>query len=131
MHGTSHPFTEIPEPSVRPNPRRQKQMVHRSLLSLEGQIATLEGRDVLTESQRQTVLWISKMLESMCSEFKIYHYEIMESLESNEDATREQEVLDKHQKKTMEFIDHLGELLARPQPGATIPVSTNTRLIDR
>ena len=91
-HG--HPSTEMPEPSVRPNPRRRRQMVHRSVLSLKGQIATLEGRDVLTESQRQTVLWISKMLESMCGEFKIYHYKIVDSLESDEDATLKQEVLD-------------------------------------
>ena len=71
------------------------------------------------------------MLESMCSEFKTYHYEIVDSLESDKDATREQEVLDEHHKKTVEFIDRLGELLARPQPGATTPVSTSIRLIDR
>ena len=53
------------------------------------------------------------------------------SIESDEDATREQEVLDEHQKKTVEFIDDLGELLARPQTGATSPVSTSIRLIDR
>ena len=38
--------------------------------------------------------------------------------------------MNEHQKKTMEFIDHLGELLARPQPGATTLVSTGIRLID-
>ena len=95
------------------------------------QIATLEGGKVLTESQRQTVLRISKMLESMCSEFKTYHYEIVDGLESDEDATREQEMLDQHQKKTMEFIDRLGELLARPQPGTTTPASTNMHSLDR
>ena len=31
----------------------------------------------------------------------------------------------------MEFIDRLGDLLAKPQPGASTPVSMNTRLIDR
>ena len=30
----------------------------------------------------------------------------------------------------MEFIDSLGDLLARPQPGVTTPVSVNIRLID-
>ena len=67
----------------------------------------------------------------MCSEFKTYHCKIVDSLESDEDATHEQEVLDEHQKKTMEFIDRLGEILARPQIGATTLVSTNIRLIDK
>ena len=50
------------------------------MLNMEDKIVALEGKDVLTESQRQSVLWISKMLESMCSEFKAYHYEIVDSL---------------------------------------------------
>ena len=112
-HGTRHPSTEVSEPLVKPNARRRRQMVHRSVLSLEGQIAALEGREVLTESQRQTVLRISKMLESICSEFKTYHYEIMDSLESDEDATRELEVFDEHQKKTMEVIDRLVDVGTR------------------
>ena len=95
-HGTRNPSNEMTEPSVKANPHRRRQMVHQSVLSFERQIATSEGRDVLTESQRQTVLRISKMLESMCSEFKTYHYEIVDSLESDEEATREQEVLDEH-----------------------------------
>ena len=71
------------------------------------------------------------MLESMCSEIKTYHYEIVDSLESDEDTTREQEVFNEHQRKTMGFIDRLGDLLAKPQPVASIPVSMSTRLIDR
>ena len=83
-HGARQPSIEMPEPSVRPNRRRQQQLVHRSMLSLNGQIATLEGRELLTESQSQTVLRISIMLESMCSELKTYHYEIVDSLELDE-----------------------------------------------
>ena len=55
-----------------------------------------------------------------------YHYEIVDSLESDEDATIEQEVLNEYQRKTMEFIDRLGDILVKPQPVVSIPVSTST-----
>ena len=40
-------------------------------------------------------------------------------------------MFDEHQKKTMEFIDYLGDLLAKPQPDVPSPMSTNNRLVDR
>ena len=82
----------------------------------------------MTDSHRQSVVRISKMLESMCSEFKAYHYEIVVSLETDEEAAREQVVFDEHEGKVMEFIDRLGDLLRKPQP----EVSTgNNRSVDR
>ena len=71
------------------------------------------------------------MLETMCSEFKAYHYEIVAGLETDEAAARGQVVFDEHQKKTMEFIDRLGALLVKPQPDVPFPLSTNNRLADR
>ena len=50
---------------------------------------------------------------------------------TDEEAAQEQVVFDEHQKTTMEFIDRLGDLLAKPQPGVTTPVSTNDRAVDR
>ena len=72
-----------------------------------------------------------KMLESMCSEFKAYHYEIVDRLETDEDAKREQEYFDEHQRKTMEFIDRLGDLLSKPQPDDPTQAMMNGRLVDR
>ena len=54
------------------------------------------------------------MLESMCNEFKAYHYEIVDSLNTYKEAAQEQVVFDEHQIKTMEFINCLGNLLAKP-----------------
>ena len=85
---------------------------------------------MLTESHRQTALRISKMLESMCSEFQAYHYDIVDSIESDEEAAREQVVFDEHQSKAMEFIDRLGDLLAKPQPDVPSTLSGNNRLVD-
>ena len=55
----------------------------------------------------------------------------MDSLVSDEEAAREQAVFDEHQKKTMEYIDRLEDLLAKPQPDVPSPLSTNNRLVDR
>ena len=120
-HGTRQPSTEMQEPSVRPNPRRRQQMIHQSILNMERQIVALEGKELLTESHRQTALRISKMLESMCSEFQAYHYEIVDNIETDEDAALEQLVFDEHQSKAMEFIDRLGDLLVKPSPRFHLP----------
>ena len=130
-HGTRQPSVEMQEPSVRPNPRRRRQMIHQSILNMERQIVALEEKEVLIESHRQTALRISKMLESMCTEFQTYHYEIVDSIETDEDAAREQLVFDEHQSKAMEFIDRLGDILAKPQPDVPSTLSGNNRLVDR
>ena len=98
---------------------------------MEKQIVTLETKDVLTDSHRQAVMRISKMLETMCSEFKAYQYKIVAGLESDEEVTCEQVVFDKHQKEAMEFIDHLGDLLVKPHPSDPSPPSTNIHSVDR
>ena len=54
---------------------------------MEEGIATQEAKEILTDSQR---------LESMCGEFKAYHYEIVARLETDEGAAREQVVFDEH-----------------------------------
>ena len=57
---------------------------------MEERIATLEMKELLTDSRGQSVMRISKMLESMCSEFKAYPYKIVASLETDEEAAHEQ-----------------------------------------
>ena len=49
----------------------------------------------------------------------------------DESAAREQVVFHEHQKKTIEFIDRLGDLLAKPQLNIPSPLSSNNRLVDR
>ena len=51
----------------------------------------------------------------MCSEFKAYDYEIVVSLETDEDARQEQLFFDERKWKTTEFVDHLRNLLSVPQ----------------
>ena len=58
------------DPVVRPNARRLHELVHHSILNMEDRIVTLEGKNVLTSTHKQSVVRISKTLETMCSEFK-------------------------------------------------------------
>ena len=81
---------------VRPNARRMQEMVHRSILCMEERIVALEAKNVLTDSHQQSVIRISKMLETMCCEFKAYHYEIVVSLESDEAKGQEEGFYDEH-----------------------------------
>ena len=71
----------------------------------------------------------------MCNEFKAYHYEILGGLEWEEEATLKLVVFDKHRAKEsyncMEFINRLGDFLAKPQLSDSTPPSTNNRLVDR
>ena len=73
-------------------------MVHHFMLNMEERIGALEGKDILTDSHKQSVMRISKVLETMCSEFKAYHYQIVGGLESDE-KSREQAILYEHQKE--------------------------------
>ena len=94
------------------------------------QIGALE-EDILTDSQKQSLLWISKKLETTYKEFKAYYYEILAGLESDKEAALEQVVFDKQQSKAMVFINRSGNLLAKPQPISSTPVSTNICLVDK
>ena len=71
------------------------------------------------------------MLKSMCSGFKTYHYEIVASLETDDEAAHEQVVFDEHQRKALEFIDRLGDLLAKSQSNVPSTLSGNNHLVDR
>ena len=73
------------DPPVRPNAQRMRGMVHHSILVMEERIGALEAWDT-DQLTRQSVIHISKMLETVCSKFKIYHYENVAALETDEVA---------------------------------------------
>ena len=75
---------------VRPNTRRKGDLVHHSILGLEDRIVALKAKEVLTDYHRQSVVRISKMLKTMCGEFKGYHYDIVANPESHEAARQGQ-----------------------------------------
>ena len=68
----------------------------------------------MTKSDIQSVLRLSKLLSDVSNDFKTYHYAIVDQLQNDEEAVSEQEVLDDHELKVMELIDHIGELIEEP-----------------
>ena len=96
---------------------------------MKDRIATLEAKDVLTDSHRSCEsarCWRLCVVSSRHTTTKI-----VAGLESIEEAALEQVVFDKHQRKAMEFICHLEDLLVKPQPNAPTPGSTNNRSVDK
>ena len=50
----------------------------------------------------------------MTTDFKNYHFMLVDSIEDDEEAQREQATLHDHELKVMELVDHLGKLMAIP-----------------
>ena len=91
-------------------------MVHQSILATEERIAALLAKDVLNDSHRQSVIRISTMLKTMCTKLKGHHYEIVAGIRTDEASMQEKAFFHEHQHKTMEFMDRIGNFLAKPQP---------------
>ena len=117
------------DPLVRPNAWRLRDMVQDSTLGMEERIAALEAKDVLTNSHWQSVICISKMLETtgMWNKFKDYNYKIVAAIEMDESAREEHVFRNEHQWKTLEFVNHLGDLHMKPIPPK--PWGKNNELI--
>ena len=116
---------------LRPDARAMRDMAQGSILNLEDRIAALEVKEEWTDSDAQSVLRISRMLENLCGDFKEHHVLVVAGLESEQDFGLEQVVLNEHQNKTMDLIDRIGGLLQRLAPRKSAPSSVNERLIDR
>ena len=116
---------------LRPDARVMRDVAQGFILNLEDRIAALEVKEEWTNSDAQSVLRISRMLENLCGEFKEHHFVVVAGLESEQDLGLEQVVLNEHQNKTMDLIDHIGGLLQRLAPSKSAPSSKNERIIDR
>ena len=74
---------------------------------------------------------MSKILETLCDDFKAYLYKAVASIESDKATRQEQVFFDEHQRKSMDFVDRLGDLLAKPQPIVPAQILTNDRFADK
>ena len=82
--------------------RRRRGVVRASITRLRSRLRDLQDNIDQPETPNHARLMIQR-LQSLDSEFKGHHYTVIESLESEEDLTREQNVLDEHD----EEIAHL------------------------
>ena len=65
---------------LRPDARVMREMAQSSILNLEVRIAELEAKEEWTDSDGQSFLRISRMLENLCGEFKDYHLVVVAGL---------------------------------------------------
>ena len=72
------------------------------------------GRQRVTEDGRQSTLQMNGLLTSVTADFKNYHFTLVDSIEEDEEAQREQATLQEHELKVMELVDRLGKLMAIP-----------------
>ena len=75
----------------------------------------MEGKESLTEDERQSALQMNGLLSCVTADFKNYHFTLTDSIEDKEEAQREQATLHEHELKVMELVDSLEKLMAIPQ----------------
>ena len=96
------------------NIRRHKDASRESILMLQQRIMLLEVKGELTESDRQSALKMSKMINDVTTDFKTYHFSIIDLIEEEEEAKAEQDILTRHELKVMELIDRIGKIIEVP-----------------
>ena len=99
------------------NVRRRRDASGESILILGHRIMLLEVKGELTESDRQSALRISKIINDVTTDFKTYHSSIVEQIEEEEEAKVEQDILTKHELKVMELINRIGKIVDVPLQG--------------
>ena len=97
------------------NSHRRRDASCESILMLEQRIMLLEVKGELTESDRQSALRMSKMINDVTADFRTYHFSIVDQIEDEEEeAKTEQEVSTEHELKVMELIDCTGKVIEVP-----------------
>ena len=81
---------------------------------IEQRIMLLEVKEELTESDRQSVLRMSKKINDLTTDFKTYHFSLIDQIEEEEEAKAEQDILTQHELKVMELIDRIGKIIEVP-----------------
>ena len=101
---------------------------------LKHRTPVLEGKESLTEDDRQSALQMNGLLSSVTVDFKNYHFTWVDSIEDDEEAQREQATLHEHELKVMELVDRLGKLMAIPQktnPMTELDLCKRINLVER
>ena len=107
--------------------RRRRDAAIGTIELLERRTEVLEGKESLTEDDRQSALRINELLSHVTTDFKNYHFTLVDSIEDDEEAQKEQATLHEHELKVMEQVDRLGKLMAIPHK--TKPIAALTRAL--
>ena len=96
------------------NPRRCRDVSRESILMLEQKIMLLEVKSEFSENDRQSALRMSKLINDITADFKVYHFSIVEQITDEEEARAEQGILTEHELKVMNLINQIRKIIGVP-----------------
>ena len=96
------------------NVRRRRDPYRESILMLVQRYMLLEFKAELTENDKQCALKMSKMINDVTTDFKTYHFSIVDQIEEEKESKAEQDILTQHKLKVMELIDRIGKTVQVP-----------------
>ena len=102
------------------NVRRCRDASREIGLMLEPRIVLLEAKGELTDNDRQSALRMSKLITDVSADFKAYHFALIDQIESEEEATAEQDVLSQYELKVMNLIDRIAKIVEVPEVSAAL-----------
>ena len=85
--------------------RRRRGVSHDFLSGLEKIIALIEEKETLSSADRIALQRLAKKIESLDEEFKNQHFVLVELLDQEDDLTKEQAALDKHDDQVADLSD--------------------------
>ena len=100
--------------------KRRREAASGTVKLLERRTAALEAKEELTAADKQSALRITKLLGDVSIDFKTYHHTIVDQIEDDEEAKKEQETLERHEIQVMDLIDRLSQLMDIPAPAKPI-----------
>ena len=113
------------------NVQSRRGMVWGNITRMETKLTKLEDKETLTEKEQRTVSKMGKKPEALSTKFKAYHCAIVEQIKDQNKLAEEQAVLDDHEDKVDNLMEHLDDLAVTTEPvmphasdmaGATEPV---------
>ena len=82
---------------------------------LKRKTVVLEQMESLTEGDRQSAMrMMTGLLTSVTTGFKNNHFTLTDLIEDEDEAKTEQGILQEHEFKVMDLVDHLGKLMHLP-----------------
>ena len=109
--------------------KRRREAASGTVKLLERRTAALEAKEELTNADKQSALRITQLVGDVSLDFKTYHHTIVNQIEDDEEAKKEQETLERHEMQVMDLIDRLSQLVDLPMP--TKPIAEKDLLRKR
>ena len=90
--------------------KKRRDVVRASISRVEDRVLGLETKQQLSHSDRLTVQCFSKRNEELPTEFREYHYAVVDRTEQQDSLEEEQAIVEDHEDKIAELVECIQEL---------------------